>query len=134
MRAIWPFVLGLGLGLSLLERAAALAAPQGAAAATAAATAAAAAQIITEARPLCLGTKGPCSPIASVEGKLKKLVVVLPQLGEFDSSELVEQLVAVDDDLTQNGIDLRVVGIGDLKAAQEFSDSTSIRTEHCTDC
>ena len=31
----------------------------------------------------------------------RSLVVLLPQLGEFDSAEMVEQLLAVEDDLAQ---------------------------------
>ena len=53
--------------------------------------------------------------------KKLSLVVLLPQLGEFDSSEFVEQLVAASDALVDNGIDLRVVGIGDAHCAKRFS-------------
>lgn len=58
--------------------------------------------------------------------KDKTLVVLLPQLGEFDSSEFCEFLVAAFDALEENGIGLRVVGIGDEKAAREFCQFTGL--------
>ena len=54
---------------------------------------------------------------------------VLPQLGEFDSAEMCEQLVAVADDLQAAGVALRVVGIGDQAAGQRFSDFTGLPLE-----
>ena len=59
---------------------------------------------------------------------LLSLVVVLPQLGEFDSSEFVEQLVAplTQSALKENNIDLKVVGIGDAKCAQQFAKFTKL--------
>ena len=47
-------------------------------------------------------------------GVRKKLAVLLPQLGEFDSAEYAEFLVAARDDLDAAVIDLRIVGIGDV--------------------
>mmetsp|Transcript_33351 Transcript_33351/g.65978 ORF Transcript_33351/g.65978 Transcript_33351/m.65978 type:complete len:476 (-) Transcript_33351:427-1854(-) len=58
-------------------------------------------------------------PLEGISGK-KSLVVLLPQLGEFDSSEYCEHLVAASDALAQNDIALRVIGIGDADAASEF--------------
>lgn len=55
--------------------------------------------------------------------------MVLPQLGEFDSSEFCEYLVAVQDQLQQAGIGLSVVGIGNQKAASEFCQFTGLPTE-----
>lgn len=49
------------------------------------------------------------SPLEGLDGS-RSLVVLLPQLGEFDSSEFCEQLVAVDDALTEAKISLRVIG------------------------
>ena len=51
----------------------------------------------------------------------RDVLVVLPQLGEFDSAEFCEQLVALDDHLSRSEIELRVVGIGDATAARRFS-------------
>ncbi|KAL7518481.1 hypothetical protein ACHAWF_000193, partial [Thalassiosira exigua] len=48
------------------------------------------------------------------------LVAVLPQLGEFDSAEYCELLVAAEDALAEGGVDLRVIGIGDETAAKNF--------------
>ena len=56
----------------------------------------------------------------------KTLVVVLPQLGEFDSSEYCEFLVAAEKSLEENDINLQVVGIGDTTAAQNFCDFTGL--------
>ena len=47
----------------------------------------------------------------------KTLVVVLPQLGEFDSSEYVEFLNAATPALNESNIDLKVIGIGNVEAA-----------------
>ena len=65
-----------------------------------------------------------CSPIPSAaagEGnnKKKSLVVILPQLGEFDSSEFCEHLVAVLPQLIQNDIELSVIGIGGIGGDDE---------------
>jgi len=54
------------------------------------------------------------------------LVVLLPQLGEFDSSEYCEFLVAADETLALNDIELRVIGIGSTTAAQKFCDFTGL--------
>ena len=63
----------------------------------------------------------PSSPLdnADADGK-KSLVVLLPQLGEFDSSEMCEQLIAVETHLKEAGISLRVIGIGSKEAAEQF--------------
>ena len=58
-------------------------------------------------------------PAATTQGK-KTLCFLTPQLGEFDSSELAELLVEVQDDLEDAGIELRMIGIGDEAAAQRF--------------
>jgi len=56
----------------------------------------------------------------------KSLVVLLPQLGEFDSSEYCEFLVAANDALDKADIDLKVIGIGDELAAAEFCSFTGL--------
>ena len=50
----------------------------------------------------------------------RSLCVVLPQLGDFCTAEYAEHLVAVAPDLRAAGLDLRVVGIGDARAARRF--------------
>jgi len=50
------------------------------------------------------------------------LVVVCPQLGDFDTFEYCELLAACLDDFERNGILMRVVGIGDAKSAERFSE------------
>jgi len=64
------------------------------------------------------------SPLDGVSGR--SLVVLLPQLGEFDSSELCEALVAVQEDLKKAELELRVIGIGDAGAAKRFGDFTGL--------
>jgi hypothetical protein len=51
----------------------------------------------------------------------KVLVVVMPQLGDFDSSEYAELLLAVLPDLNKAKIKLRIIGIGDVGTARKFS-------------
>jgi glutaredoxin-related protein len=71
-----------------------------------------------------------CSPISDNHNK-KSLVILLPQLGEFDSSEYCEYLVAVQDQLSENNIDLSVIGIGDTSTncATRFSQFTGLPLE-----
>ena len=68
------------------------------------------------------------SPLEGLEEK-QSLVVVLPQLGEFDSSEFCEHLVAVQDDIERANVELRVIGIGDVGAAKRFSKFTGLPLE-----
>ena len=49
----------------------------------------------------------------------KTLCFLVPQLGEFDSAELAEQLAAVDGELSSAGIDLRVIGIGESMSSAD---------------
>lgn len=71
-----------------------------------------------------------CSPIPENNGNKKSLVILLPQLGEFDSSEFCEQLVAARNDLEEQNIDLSVIGIGDTKCATSFSQFTGLPMEN----
>ena len=59
----------------------------------------------------------------------KTLVVILPQLGEFDSSEICEQLAAISDDLYTSNVDLRVVGVGQPEAAERFCRHTGLDSD-----
>lgn len=76
------------------------------------------------ARVLDPRTSSLVSPLDGLTGR--SLVVLLPQLGEFDSAEMCEQLVAVKSQLVDSQIDLRVVGIGDVAAARRFSSFTGL--------
>jgi glutaredoxin len=69
------------------------------------------------------------SPILRNDNKRKSLVVLLPQLGEFDSSEYTEFLTAASPTLEENNIDLQVIGIGDTIAARNFCEFTKLPTE-----
>lgn len=61
-----------------------------------------------------------------VEPGQNSLVVLVPQLGEFDSSEYCEFLTASAGRLGESGIALRVVGIGDEDAADRFCSYTGL--------
>jgi len=56
----------------------------------------------------------------------KSLVVLLPQLGEFDSSEYCEFLLAAQESLAEKNIELRVIGIGNTVAAKNFCEFTGL--------
>ena len=59
----------------------------------------------------------------------KRLVVVMPQLGDFDSAEYVEFLNAVQDDLEDANIELQLIGIGDEASAKKFATFHNIPLE-----
>ena len=72
-------------------------------------------------------SSAPILPDPSSGGSTKKsLVVILPQLGEFDSSEYCQYLVAAKDKLDEADIDLKVIGIGNEDAAAEFCTFTGL--------
>lgn len=54
------------------------------------------------------------------------LVVVMPQLGDFDSAEYAELLASVAEDLRRAKITLRVIGIGDSNSAKRFADFSGL--------
>ena len=68
-------------------------------------------------------------PILSTATGKKTLVVVLPQLGEFDSAEYCEFLIAAEKSLEENGVDLQVVGTGNVTAALTFCKFTGLLLE-----
>lgn len=51
----------------------------------------------------------------------KSLVILMPQLGDFDSAEYAELLAAVKPDLDDANLSLRIIGIGDCNSAQRFA-------------
>eukprot|EP00977_Amphora_coffeiformis_P008541 scaffold1933_cov165-Amphora_coffeaeformis.AAC.9 len=55
------------------------------------------------------------------DAQTKYLIVVLPQLGDFDTWEYCEQLAACLPEFRRNKIALRVVGIGDETSARRFA-------------
>lgn len=77
------------------------------------------------------GRKGYLCPISSSSSTSasKSLVVLLPQLGEFDSAEFCEQLVAVLPDLQDAGVELSLVGIGSEKAGEKFCQFTNLNPD-----
>ena len=56
----------------------------------------------------------------------RSLCIVLPQLGDFCTAEYAEHLVAVEPELREAGLDLRVIGIGDAGSARRFSEFTRL--------
>ena len=54
--------------------------------------------------------------------KDKTLCIILPQLGDFDCGEYLEQLIAVEPDLEAASIDLKVISIGNAVSARKFSE------------
>ena len=73
-----------------------------------------------------IDSSGRASSLLEGAKSCRTLVVCLPQLGEFDSAEYAEQLVAVDGALARADIELRVVSIGDPKAAKRFCSFTGL--------
>lgn len=63
---------------------------------------------------------GAATPLLDGLATSRNLVVLLPQVGEFDSYEFCEQLVAVADDLKAAGLGLRVIGVGNADAGKRF--------------
>jgi hypothetical protein len=63
-----------------------------------------------------------------------QLVVVLPQLGDFDTAEYVEQLMACEKELQSANLDWRVIGIGDAGSAAQFCRFTSLPPEKLRVC
>ena len=56
----------------------------------------------------------------------KTLVVAMPQMGDFDSAEYAELLSAVEDDLKNSNIDLRMIAIGDANSARKFASFNNV--------
>ena len=65
----------------------------------------------------------------SIGAGRKALVVVMPQLGDFDSVEYAGMLKSVLPDLKRANIALRIIGIGNCKTAHMFSLFTGIPLE-----
>jgi hypothetical protein len=65
-----------------------------------------------------------------VSNTRKILLVVMPQLGDFDSAEYAELLKFVLPDLQKANIELRIVGIGNANSAKLFSLHTGVPLEN----
>ena len=57
------------------------------------------------------------------------LVIIMPQLGDFDSAEYAELLSAVQQDLEDNKIALRIVGLGDETSAKTFANFSGLNLD-----
>ena len=74
---------------------------------------------------------GAIVPILSgCETANRSLVIVCPQLGDFDSLEYAWWLQRERKQLETAGITIRMVGIGNRSAGQKFCDFTGFPTEH----
>jgi AhpC/TSA antioxidant enzyme len=74
---------------------------------------------------------GAIVPILSgCETANQSLVIVCPQLGDFDSLEYAWWLERERQQLKTAGITIRMVGIGDRSAGQKFCDFTGFPAEH----
>jgi len=56
----------------------------------------------------------------------KLLLIIMPQYGDFDSFEYAEFLSCIQPLLSQNGIALRIIGIGDACSAAKFCSFTGL--------
>ncbi len=63
------------------------------------------------------------------EAKEHVLVIIMPQLGDFDSAEYAELLARVQEDLRRAKISLRVIGIGDSESAKRFATFSGLDLE-----
>lgn len=59
----------------------------------------------------------------------KALIVIMPQLGDFDSAEYAELLAAVKKDLDRAKISLRIIGNGDSVGAKRFANFAGLPLE-----
>jgi hypothetical protein len=71
-------------------------------------------------------TDGPLANFQNIFGlTLNKydyvMVIVMPQLGDFDSAEYAELLSYIQNDLEKNKIALRIIGLGDANSAEKFA-------------
>jgi len=57
------------------------------------------------------------------------LCVILPQLGDFDTAEYCEQLIACEKEMAEAQLDWRIIGIGDVNSAKKFCKFTSLPLE-----
>lgn len=71
----------------------------------------------------------PLWPFWRSDSAAKVLVVVMPQLGDFDTVEYATYLKEVLPDLKKADIELRIIGIGNCKTAQMFSLFTGVPLE-----
>ncbi|MGB3614861.1 MAG: peroxiredoxin-like family protein [Elainellaceae cyanobacterium] len=72
---------------------------------------------------------GDPAPVLGADSSAKQLVVLLPQLGDFDSLEYAWWLQRERDRLRQGGIAVRAVGIGDRRSGEQFCRYTGFPAE-----
>lgn len=74
---------------------------------------------------------GAIAPILSSQGASPlQLVIVLPQLGDFDSLEYVWWLQRETESLKASGVAVRAVGVGDRASGEQFCRYTGFPAEH----
>jgi len=72
----------------------------------------------------------PVSLLDGCEQAVYTLVLVWPQLGDFDSLEYAWWIQRQADQLQAKGVQVRAVGIGDRNSGQQFCDYTGFPTAH----
>ncbi|MBE9031182.1 AhpC/TSA family protein [filamentous cyanobacterium LEGE 11480] len=68
--------------------------------------------------------------LEGVDPTQKHLILIWPQLGDFDSLEYAWWLKREADKLRQNQISIRAIGIGDRAAGQQFCEYSGFPAEH----
>ena len=58
--------------------------------------------------------------MAPLENQQRRLLLVLSQLGDFDSVEYAQAVMASWDQLLEAGVDVRAIGIGDERSGDRF--------------
>jgi hypothetical protein len=66
------------------------------------------------------------SALEGTDSGRQVLCVLLPQLGDFDCAEYIEQLIACEKELKDANMVLRVIAIGDANSAGKFSRFTGL--------
>ena len=67
--------------------------------------------------------------LAPLDNQQRRLLLVLSQLGDFDSVEYAQAVMASWPQLLEDGVDVRAIGIGDEGSADRFCDYTGFPKE-----
>ena len=67
--------------------------------------------------------------LAPLENQQRRLLLVLSQLGDFDSVEYAQAVMASWPQLLEDGVDVRAIGIGDAGSVDRFCDYTGFPKE-----
>ena len=70
------------------------------------------------------------SPLATCKAEKRKLILIWPQMGDFDTMEYAWWLARSRERLTTLDLEVRAVAIGDIPAGQKFCDYTGFPPQH----